>query len=379
MQMTGKKQPFEPAGPPQPAASQSPFFWAFAVLALLCFAGLLGGVFFLVPLFAREGVPPAFPKTQPQTPQPAPPAPPEDLGEKMKAAANLQDQGDYAGALNVCARAAAEFPENKQPKERMEMIAAFLRSNAFSMTPAKFSTLRPGLEAAAACHVVSAQMLLGEQLRDIAPAESLKYFKQAARGGQTEAMTQAGLMLSNGRGTSAPDMRQAVEWFEKASAEGDTDAMTALAECLIHGKGTQKNPRRAAELLRSASAFHHPRAQNLLGDLYARGLGVPQDFKEAYELFSRSAAQGFGDGMANVGALTMRGEGVPANPARAIEIWKEGIRQGFPSCMVNYAKALESGRGVSPDPALARQWYIRAARGGNTEAIEWCRDKRVSY
>ncbi len=377
--MTGKNQPFEPSGSPTPATSRTPFFWAFAVLALLGFAGLLGGVFFLVPLFAREGIPPAYPKTQPQTQQPATPVHPEEFEEKMKAAAALQDREDYAGALNAYARVAGEFPGNKQPEERMEMIAALLRSNAFSMTPAKFSALRPGLEAAADCHVVSAQMVLGEQLRDIAPAESLKYFKQAARGGQTEAMTQAGLMLSNGRGTSAPDMRLAVEWFEKASAEGDTDAMTALAECLIHGKGIQKNPRRAAELLRAASAFQHPRALNLLGDLYARGIGVPQDFKQAYELFSRSAAQGFGDGIANVGALIMRGEGVPANPARAIEIWKGGIRQGFPSCMVNYAKALESGRGVSPDPAQARQWYVRAARGGNTEAIEWCREKRVSY
>jgi TPR repeat protein len=297
----------------------------------------------------------------------------------MSAADALQKREDFAGALHAYAEIARAFPSERKPGERMEMIAALLRSNGFVMTPAKFTALRPALQEAAACGVVSAQMLLGEQLRNLSPADSLQYFKAAARSGQTEAMTQAGLMLSNGLGTSAPDMKLAVGWFERAAAEGDTDAMTALGECLILGKGTQKNPRRAAELLRTASAFHHPLALNLLGDLYARGIGVPQNFQEAYELFSRSAAQGFGDGMANVGALAMRGEGTPANPAKAIAIWKSGIEQGFPSCMVNYAKALESGQGIPADAALARHWYIRAARGGNDEAIQWCSDHKTAY
>ncbi len=318
----------------------------------------------------------------PQSPAPAPAFPVSksgDFDERMSAADALQKREDYAGALHAYAEIGRAFPADRKPAERMEMIAALLRSNGFVMTPGKFSTLRPALQEAAACGVVSAQMLLGERLRDLSPADSLQYFKDAARSGQTEAMTQAGLMLSNGLGTSAPDMKLAVGWFERAAAEGDTDAMTALGECLILGKGTDKNPRRAAELLRTASAFHHPLALNLLGDLYARGIGVPQNYQEAYELFSRSAARGFGDGMANVGALTMRGEGTPANPAKAIAIWKSGIEQGFPSCMVNYAKALESGQGIPPDAALARHWYIRAARGGNDEAIQWCRDHKTTY
>lgn len=358
----------------------NPLAWIFGVFAMLGVAGLLGGILLLVPLFARELVP-AYSKAHPSAPSSVPgPAPKTgEYEELMAAAASLQKREDFAGALKAYADIDRAFPGNKQPRERMEMIAALLRSNAFVMTPPKFARLRSAIGAAAACDVVSAQMLLGEQLRDISPEESLKSFKAAARSWQTEAMTQAGLMLSNGRGTSAPDLRLAVEWFERASAEGDSDAMTALAECLIHGKGIQKNPRRAAELLRTASAFHQPRALNLLGDLYARGLGAPQDFQQAYELFSRSAAQGFGEGVANVGALTMRGEGVAADPKRAIEIWKSGIERGFPACMVNYAKALESGKGVAPDAALARHWYIRAARGENAEAIAWCRDHKIAY
>lgn len=333
----------------------------------------------MIPLFVKP-TPPALSIPESAAPEPALPVSRSgDFEEQMSAAEALQKRENYAGALHAYAGIDRAFPGDRKPRERMEMISALLRSNGFVMTPAKFAALRPALQEAAACGVVSAQMLLGEQLRNRSPADSLQYFKDAARSGQTEAMTQAGLMLSNGLGTSAPDMKLAVSWFERAAAEGDTDAMTALGECLILGKGTGKNPRRAAELLRTASAFHHPLALNLLGDLYARGIGVPQNFQEAYELFSRSAARGFGDGMANVGALTMRGEGTPANPAKAIAIWKSGIEQGFPSCMVNYAKALESGQGIPPDAALARHWYIRAARGGNDEAIQWCRDHKTIY
>ncbi len=382
--MAGEKQTTRSAGAPESvrgaAKSPIPFVWIFSLISLTGLAGLIGGGVFLLPLLARE-VMPGISKHQPSgTSAPEPVNEGLHIGPKQPdPAALLLEREDYAGALNAYAQLQGSASGNLQARAGMERVAALLRSNAFEMTPAKFTALRPSLEEAAAANVVSAQILLGEQLRDRSPAEALKYFQAAAHSGQTEAMTQAGLMLSNGRGTSAPDLRLAVKWFERASAEGDTDAMTALAECLILGKGTPKNPRRAVGLLRSASAFHHPRALNLLGDLYARGIGVTQNYQEAFGYFSRSAAQGFGDGMANVGALTMRGEGVPANPSRAIAIWKEGIRQGVPSCMLNYAKALESGKGMAADAALARHWYVEAARGGNAEAIAWCRDKKIRF
>ncbi|MBE2204441.1 MAG: sel1 repeat family protein [Chthoniobacterales bacterium] len=378
--MTEKKSAAATQEQSSPSWFRGPFFWIFSGLFFLGFSGFLVALFLLVPLFtpARPPVPPG-PAAAPVSPVPTPTPHAGDFDERMAVAAAMQQREDYAGALLAYTRLHRDFPENPKPQERMEMIAALLRFNGFSMTPEKFIGLRPALEDAASRGVVSAQMILGEQLRGIEPAESLQFFRDAARAGQTEAMTQAGLMLSNGRGINAPDLRLAVEWFERASAEGDADAMAALAECLLHGKGTKKNPQRAVDLLRRSAALHHPLALNLLGDLYATGIGVPQNFSEAYDLFSRSAAQGFGDGIANLGALTMRGEGTPADPAKAIAIWKEGVRLGSPSCMVNYAKALESGRGISRDRDLARHWYVLAAQGGNEEAIQWCRDQKVPY
>ena len=76
------------------------------------------------------------------------------------------------------------------------MIAARLRSNAVQLTPEKFSILQGPLERAGKHNVLSAQMLLGEWLRKSNPQAALKWFAAAAAQGQTEAMTQAGLMMA---------------------------------------------------------------------------------------------------------------------------------------------------------------------------------------
>ncbi|MDX2081654.1 MAG: tetratricopeptide repeat protein [Terrimicrobiaceae bacterium] len=322
---------------------------------------------------SAEPLPAEAPATQPETSAADP------LSAQLARIDSRLGDDDLPAALSLALAANSEFPGRPEPIQRMEMIAALARSNAYAMTPSRFQALRPLLEKAAARDVVSAQVLLGEQLRSREPSEALRWFRAAAENGQTEAMTQTGLMLSNGLGVTKPDLRAAVEWFERATAAGDTDAMVALAECLIHGKGTEKNPKRAVALLQPAVAFNHPLAFNLLGDLYARGLGVPRDDAEAFRLFERGAALGSGDAMANVGVFYLHGRSVPKDPARALKIWREGSERGFAACMVNLAKAELAGTGTPRDPESARSWFISAARAGNAEAIAWCRENNTSF
>lgn len=326
-------------------------------------------------------VPPPAPVLLPQpTPEPPVAAEPIETVESQadKADALIRSE-QYLDALVLAEQAATDFPDAEWPKQKMEMIAALLRSNAFVMTPTKLRPLRPALESAAAMNVVSAQMLLGEELRESEPATALKWFRAAAENGQTEAMTQTGLMLSNGKGVSAPDPALAVEWLQKAASAGDVDAMTALAECLIRGKGVAPDPTRAAGLLHAAVAFEQPLAFNLLGDLYLKGSGVPQNFDEAARFFSRGADLGSGDATANLGLLHLRGQGFKKDPKKAAEIWKAGAERGFPACMLNYAKSLATGSGVPIDANAAKKWFIDAARNGNAAAVAWCRENNVAF
>lgn len=341
-------------------------------------ASLLPGFQALAPTPSATPQPTATPIAQ-TSPLPTPEPTLSPLDKLMADAAALQTQEKYGAALQAYAAIATQFPREKKASERMEMIAALLRSNGFSMNAQKFTSLRKPLTIAAGLDVISAQILLGEQLRRAEPAESLKWFSAAAENGQTEAMTQAGLMLANRRGTSAPNLALAVRWFEKASAAGDTEAMAALAECMIYGKGTEKNTQRAIELLGAASAFKNPRAINLLGDLAFRGDGMPQNYPEALRLFTEAADLGDGEAMANLGVLHMRGAGIPANPTKAVSIWKLGSQKNHPACMVNYAKALTGGVGTKANPDEARRWFIEAAILGNIAAMDWCDKNKIPY
>jgi TPR repeat protein len=91
----------------------------------------------------------------------------------------------------------------------MEMIAAGLRERASAMQPGDLAALRQSLERAATLDIVSAQMLLGEMLRQSDSDDALKWFIAVGHQGQTEAMVFAGQMMASGRGIDAPDLRGA--------------------------------------------------------------------------------------------------------------------------------------------------------------------------
>ncbi len=293
----------------------------------------------------------------------------------LAAAEEAKKRDDDAGAFANFSRALDASPGNNEPKEEMEMIAARLRSNAVQITPAKFAILRGPLEQAATHNVLSAQMLLGEGLRKSDPQTALKWFAAAAAQGQTEAMTQAGLMMANGLGNNAPDFSAAVAWFQQGAAAGDSDAMVSLADCLLHGKGIAKNEAQAIELLRAAAALNHPNAMNTLGDLLKKGVPglLEPNLGEAFHLFARARDMGFLDAQANLGVMYVNGLGVPADPKQAFRLWKDGAAQGNALNMYFYAMALEGGLTGPPQPVEARQWYLEAARRGNAAATAWCR------
>lgn len=301
--------------------------------------------------------------------------PPDPSAPFLLAAEAAKRRDDDAEAFRNFSRALDASPEKGEPRDEMEKIAARLRSNAVQLTPEKFSHLRGPLEEAAQRNVVSAQMLLGEWLRKSDSQTALKWFTAAAAQGQTEAMTQAGLMMANGLGNEAPDFSAAVAWFQQGAAGGDTDSMVSLADCLLHGKGIAKNESQALELLRAAAALNHPAAMNMLGDVLKKGIpGVLNpNAGEALRLFARAREMGFLDAQANLGVMYVNGLGVPTDRNRAFNLWRDGAERGNAMNMFFYAMALEGGLIGPPQPAEARQWYLEAARRGNAAAAAWCR------
>jgi serine/threonine protein kinase/TPR repeat protein len=314
-------------------------------------------------------------------PTPEPTAAPElsPYGQALAAAEELQRKDDLAGALAAYAEVAARFPEENYPREALEMIAASLRARSSKMRSGDLAALRQPLEQAAALDSVSAQMLLGEMLRQTDPRDALKWLIAAGNRGQTEAMVVVGQMLASGRGVEAPDLPGAASWFSKAAEKGESAGMYALAECHLFGKGVPKDPKRAVELLTAASALNNPRAMNLLGDLYRKGVQglIEPNFDESVRLFSQAKELGFLDAQGNLGVLYIYGQGVPKDEQKAVALFRDGAEKGNPLCMYFYAMCFDGGVGVDRDRKSARAWYVRAAQGGNRTAIEWCKKNNI--
>ncbi|MEI6033946.1 MAG: serine/threonine-protein kinase [Verrucomicrobiae bacterium] len=379
-----KRPPASPAAnSPPPAAGRPARLWVLATAG--CTAALVAGlaVFVFSKPRASDVAPPAE-QSKPATedaPAAAPEPPPEDPSAPfLRAAEECRASDDNAGMLENFSKALEASPGSDDPRRQMEMISAKLRSNADKLTRQKFIALRKPLESAARQQVISAQILLGESLRTTEPNEALKWFKAAAANGQTEAMTQAGLMMANRFGGAPPDFPAAVGWFQQGAAAGDSDAMVALADCYRYGRGVPRSEIKAVEVLQAASALNHPQAMNTLGDMLKKGLPgyFAPNYQEAFRLFSAAQRLGNADAQANIGVLYANGQGVPKDPQKAFAIWKDGAEnQGSPMCMFFYAMALEGGLVGEKKPDEAKEWYLRAAKGGNPSAVEWCRQKGV--
>jgi len=315
------------------------------------------------------------------TPEPTPEADPhkKEYEELLATAKKLQMQDNAAGALDLFSTIATKYPDEKEAFIAMENIAASLQTRSDKMSPGELAALRQPLERAAALNTRSAQMLLGESLLDTDSGDALKWFLAAASQGQTEAMVTAGKMLASGRGATAPDLPAAVKWFTRASDNGDTEGMFALGECYLFGKGVGKDPKHAIDLLNAAAVLNNIHALDLLGNVYRKRIPglIEPNYDESFRLFSRATDLGFLDAQGNLGVLYINGQGVAKDEKKAAALFKDGAEKGNPSCMFYYAMCLEGGVGVEKDESTAKEWYVKAARGGDRRAIEWCRKNNI--
>jgi TPR repeat protein len=142
-------------------------------------------------------------------------------------------------AIAAYAQLQKTFPETEVGKKRLELLLGKLQSEADWLQEQSFETLRDSLTEAARLDVVSAMELLGELLRERNPKGSFDWLCAAADRGSAHAISEVGLLFSNGK--SVPrDLVKAKEWFEWARQAGDVSGGTLLAECYLFGKAFRR-------------------------------------------------------------------------------------------------------------------------------------------
>lgn len=306
----------------------------------------------------------------------ASPSPAVDLySQRLEQAKSLEGQPDPVAALLVYSQLAVENPNDSRVVSGLERVSARIESeNKPDGVFSGFGRARDALETAARLGSTSAMFLLGTNLSKTEPRTAFRYFQQAADKGNTEAMFRVADMLARGA-LGERDYNGAFQWYERAANQGHVAATTMLADCYLRGLGVERNPERAVQLLEVASNFGDTNAMDLLGDLIRRGVGVPQrDPARAFQLFKRAAELGDLDAQGNLGVMYMIGDGTPANPQKAVELWQDGAKKGNPTCMFLLAQSLEDPN-VGNRPEEAKEWYLKAARGGNAAAIKVCKER----
>ncbi|HEX4083372.1 MAG TPA: protein kinase [Chthoniobacteraceae bacterium] len=379
-----------PSPEPAPPGKRRKIPWlGIAAVAGCCIAGM--ALF----LMTRSG--PEQPQEQtaaatplPQTPTPPPaatPAPtaaptpvstpmPDPMQAALQAGQNFEASHDWAKAIETYLDFSRDYPGVDTGRVRLDTLLDSLRPMFEKMPASQFTALRPAITDAASQDYPAAMVILANHLRAAAPMDAYGWYCAAAARGNGEAMTQAGLMASNGEGVPK-DYAQAVVFFQMGANAGDAAAKTCLAECYLHGTGVKKDERQGLALLQDAVAANDPRAMNLLGACDDQGIGGQKNFAQAFQLFSRAHDLHFPDAAGNLGVLYMNGEGVPRDQAKAVGLFDEGAHAGSPYCMYLLAECLEYGAGIAANQFEAEAWYRKAAGEGNPMALQWCNDHHI--
>jgi uncharacterized protein len=118
---------------------------------------------------------------------------------------------------------------------------------------------------------------------------------RAAENGVSDVQFWFGVAFEQHLWFGVTDKQEALKWFKQAAEGGNPDAEVELGDHYQDGDGVEQNYALAAEWYRKA-AENVPnlggagQGRNNLGLLYMEGLGVPKDYVQAYKWFSLAGA-----------------------------------------------------------------------------------------
>ena len=98
---------------------------------------------------------------------------------------------------------------------------------------------------------------------DLQRDKALRFYKMAARRGESHALHNIGVCYSNGIGLRK-NMPTAYRYFSRASELGHVEAQFKVGWCLLYGKGVHSNPETAKKWLKLAAFHGHTEAAKLL-------------------------------------------------------------------------------------------------------------------
>lgn len=201
---------------------------------------------------------------------------------------------------------------------------------------------------------------------DADPAAAMRIYKQAAAGGNVEALNRVALMSYRGEQGVPQDYSEAARLFELAADQGDRNALFNLGKLYFEGKGVDKDIAAALGFYRRAAAKDHILALNTLGSLYRVGATTAEDIAQARRYFARSAALGNAVGLFETARLVLEESTEPAHQIEAHAYLNLASARSHPNApeALQELTALMAQEDIALAQAKARAFVAIADAGG---------------
>jgi TPR repeat protein len=197
--------------------------------------------------------------------------------------------------------------------------------------------------------------------------QAKKWYTTSAEKGNNFAEQYLGDMFYYGNGI-AQNYSEAYKWYKKAAKQNNADAQEKLGEIYLRGYGVTKNYKEAANYFTLSTNKVNADAQFYLGYLYDNGFGVVKDYNKALGLYTKAANQNNASAMTNIGILYDNGRGVKQDYKQAFDWYTKGASKNNPDAECNLGNLYYMGHGVKQDNFLAVDWYVKACHDGSKDA-----------
>lgn len=179
------------------------------------------------------------------------------------------------------------------------------------------------------------------------------------------------IYLEGKQAYDAGNYEKAVTLFKEAAEYSNFLALYYLGEMYYYGKGVSQSYTESADYFRRAATQGYAPAQAYIGFMYKKGYGVPQDYTTAMDWLMKAAENGSAMGQNSLGEMYFYGHGTKVDYSKAAYWYTRSANLGYADAQFNMGWMCEFGLGgISKNITDAVEWYRKAARNGNHNAIE---------
>lgn len=209
-----------------------------------------------------------------------------------------------------------------------------------------------------------ATVVAGEQEYD--ESTPLEELKEAASGGDTEAMLEYGMRLAQGQGVDT-SFADAMNWFQKAVDAGDAQGWYAMGFVYSNGVGVDLDLPKSVGYYRKGAEAGDADCQTAMGMFYQAGdkfpSGINTDPVEAAKWYRMAAEQDHTEAIQHLAVMHGGRMGLERNEEEALRWYRKGAELGSADCIWGLGRCYLKGSGVKADSVTAYALFSASLDG----------------